>query len=71
MDEMFSTDTHGDNEDEKEKGPGYILIPTEGQENAEVISDGSGPPVEYPEPTEGHLSTEAIRNRRNIEDNMY
>jgi hypothetical protein len=39
IDKMFSTDTRGNNEHEKKKDPGNILIPPEKkiQENAQVV----------------------------------
>jgi hypothetical protein len=37
---MFSTDTRGNNEDNKRRNPRTIFIPAEGQENAKAIPDG-------------------------------
>jgi len=42
VDELLSTDTRGNDEDKKEKEPGNILIPAEGQENAKVVTNGVG-----------------------------
>jgi hypothetical protein len=60
---MFSTDTRGNNEHEKKKDPGNILIPPEKKIRKTLRSFPKGSPVKNPEPTEGHLSIEAIRNR--------
>jgi hypothetical protein len=40
VDEIFSTDTRGNNEDKKKWNPNTIFKPTGGQENAEVVLDG-------------------------------
>lgn len=40
VDEMFSTNTRGYNEDKKKRNPSAILVPEEGQGNPVVISDG-------------------------------
>jgi hypothetical protein len=39
IDKMFSTDTRDNNEDNKTRNPNTILVPAEGQNNAEVVRD--------------------------------
>jgi hypothetical protein len=42
IDKVFSTDARDNNEDNKTRNPNTILVPTEGQENAEVVLDEAG-----------------------------
>jgi hypothetical protein len=40
VDEIFSTDTRGHNEDKNKRNPSTILVPEEGQGNPAVAPDG-------------------------------
>jgi hypothetical protein len=70
---VFSTDTRDNNEDNKTRNPNTILVPTEGQENAEVVLDEGKNTHQLrtlsPQKDTYGIS-EAIRNRRNIEGHL-